>query len=77
MYLGSDVLKGVIEDAELFPIRGLFNFANYFDELDAYYHRTLGYEYGVSTGWKNLNDLYNVSKSLTFLVTNNTFSEFE
>ncbi|KAM2949363.1 hypothetical protein FF1_036266 [Malus domestica] len=29
-------------------------------KLNAYYHRTLGYEYGVSTGWKNLNDLYNV-----------------
>ncbi|KAM2734019.1 hypothetical protein EV2_037376 [Malus domestica] len=32
MYLGSDVLKGVIEDAELYPIRGLFNFENFFDE---------------------------------------------
>ncbi|KAM1213090.1 hypothetical protein PS2_004548 [Malus domestica] len=69
MYLGSDVLKGVIEDAELFPIRGLFNFANYFDELDAYYHRTLGYEYGVSTGWKNLNDLYNVVPGELTIVT--------
>lgn len=60
MYLGADALREVIENAELYPIRGLFNFRDYFDEIDAYYHRTLGYEFGVSTGWNNLNDLYNV-----------------
>ena len=60
MYMGPDVLKDVIEDAELYPIRGLFNFSNCFDEIDAYYHRTAGYEFGVSTGWRALNELYNV-----------------
>ena len=60
MYLGPDALKEVIENAELYPIRGLFNFRDYFDEIDAYYHRTLGYDIGISTGWNNLNDLYNV-----------------
>lgn len=60
MYLGPDALKEAIENAELYPIRGLFNFRDYFDEIDAYYHRTLGYEIGIPTGWKNLNDLYNV-----------------
>ncbi|VVA28376.1 PREDICTED: twinkle [Prunus dulcis] len=69
MYLGPDVLKEVIENAELYPIRGLFNFANYFDELDAYYYRTLGYEYGVSTGWKGLNELYNIVPGELTIVT--------
>lgn len=60
MYLGPDALKEAIENAELYPIRGLFNFRSYFDEIDAYYHRSLGYDTGVSTGWNNLNEFYNV-----------------
>lgn len=61
MYLGPDVLKEVIENAEIYPIQGLFNFSHYFNEIDAYYHHTLGFELGVSTGWRGLNGLYNVS----------------
>lgn len=61
MYVGSGVLREVIDNAELYPIRGLFTFKDFFDEINAYYHRTLGYEFGVSTGWKSLNHLYNVS----------------
>lgn len=68
MYLGADALKEVIENAELYPIRGLFNFRDYFDEIDAYYHRTLGYEFGVSTGWSNLNGLYNVRMLYCILI---------
>ena len=61
MYLGPDVLKKVIENAEVYPIQGLFNFSHYFDEIDAYYHQALGFELGVATGWRGLNGLYNVS----------------
>lgn len=61
MYLGPDALKEVVENAELYPITGLFNFRDYFDEIDAYYHRTSGDEFGTSTGWRALNELYNVS----------------
>ncbi|XP_024021254.1 twinkle homolog protein, chloroplastic/mitochondrial isoform X1 [Morus notabilis] len=60
MYMGPDVLKEVIENAELYPIRGLFNFKDYFSEIDAYYYRTFGDEFGASTGWRSLNHLYNV-----------------
>lgn len=66
MYLGPSVLKDVIENAELYPIRGLFNFRDFFDEIDRYYHRTLGYEFGVSTGWRALDGLYNVSLMFSF-----------
>ncbi|BAT87716.1 Twinkle-like protein [Vigna angularis] len=69
MYLGPDALKEVIENAELYPIRGLFNFRDYFDEIDAYYHRTLGYDIGISTGWNNLNDFYNVVPGELTIVT--------
>ncbi|XP_052116080.1 twinkle homolog protein, chloroplastic/mitochondrial [Arachis duranensis] len=69
MYLGADTLREAVENAELYPIRGLFNFRDYFDEIDAYYHRTLGYEFGVSTGWNNLNEFYNVVPGELTLVT--------
>ena len=67
MYLGPDVLKEVIDNAELYPIRGLFNFKDYFGEIDAYYHRTFGNEFGASTGWRTLDKYYNVSKHTLFL----------
>ncbi|XP_054801260.1 twinkle homolog protein, chloroplastic/mitochondrial isoform X2 [Prosopis cineraria] len=69
MYLGADALRETIENAELYPIRGLFNFRDFFDEIDAYYHRTLGYEFGISTGWRNLDDLYNVVPGELTIVT--------
>ena len=64
MYMGPDALKEVIENAELYPIRGLFNFRDYFDEINDYYHQSLGFELGVSTGWRALNELYNVSMTI-------------
>ncbi|XP_030549191.1 twinkle homolog protein, chloroplastic/mitochondrial [Rhodamnia argentea] len=69
MYVGSGVLREVIDNAELYPIRGLFTFKDFFDEINAYYHRTLGYEFGVSTGWKSLNHLYNVVPGELTIVT--------
>ncbi|XP_039169495.1 twinkle homolog protein, chloroplastic/mitochondrial-like [Eucalyptus grandis] len=69
MYVGPGVLREVIDDAELYPIRGLFTFKDFFDEINGYYHRTLGYEFGVSTGWKSLNHLYNVVPGELTIVT--------
>ena len=66
MFLGTDVLKEVIDNAELLPICGLFNFKNFFDEIDAYYNCTYGYEFGLPTGWRALNEFYNVSTNLNF-----------
>lgn len=68
MFLGPRVLREVIENAELYPIRGLFNFKDYFADIDAYYYQTIGYEVGVSTGWRALNQLYNVSTNWSFLI---------
>lgn len=69
MVMGPNALREVINNAELYPIQGLFNFKKYFDEIDAYYHQTLGYELGVSTGWTALNDLYNIVPGELTIVT--------
>ncbi|XP_071922058.1 twinkle homolog protein, chloroplastic/mitochondrial-like isoform X3 [Coffea arabica] len=69
MFLGPGVLREVIENAELYPIRGLFNFKNFFVDIDAYYHQTLGYDLGVSTGWRALDQLYNVVPGELTVVT--------
>lgn len=60
MYLGPDALRKVVENAKLYPIRGLLTFSDFFHEIDAYYHCNHGFELGVSTGWKALDELYNV-----------------
>lgn len=60
MLYGPDALKKVVENSELYPIRGLFQFSDFFHEVDAYYHQTQGFELGVSTGWRALDELYTV-----------------
>ncbi|GAB2280877.1 hypothetical protein Dimus_015500 [Dionaea muscipula] len=67
--LGPAVLKEVIDNAELYPIRGLFGFKDYFQEIDAYYHRVLGDELGLTTGWRCLDELYNVVPGELTIVT--------
>ncbi|KAL8214082.1 hypothetical protein R6Q57_003531 [Mikania cordata] len=69
MFMGPSVLREVIESAELYPIKGLFSFKNYLAEIDAYYHQTLGTEIGISTGWKAMDDLYNVVPGELTIVT--------
>nr|CAD1834586.1 unnamed protein product [Ananas comosus var. bracteatus] len=62
MYLGPDALRRVIENAELYPIRGLFTFSHFFPEIDAYYNGCYGYEQGISSGWNNVDKLYKVKE---------------
>ncbi|CAH9077122.1 unnamed protein product [Cuscuta epithymum] len=69
MYLGPDVLREVIETAELYPIKGLFNFKDFDDEINSYYYQTAPFDRGVSTGWRSLNELYNVVPGELTVVT--------
>ncbi|XP_056692781.1 twinkle homolog protein, chloroplastic/mitochondrial isoform X1 [Spinacia oleracea] len=69
MYLGPEKLKETIENAEIYPIQGLFPFRDYFHEIDAYYDRVLGDELGVSTGWRCLDEYYNVVPGELTIVT--------
>jgi hypothetical protein len=66
MFLGPQALKKVIEGAELYPIRGLFNFREFFPEIDSYYLGIRGDELGIPTGWKCMDELYKVSTSFIF-----------
>jgi len=38
MFLGPQALKEVIEGAKLYRIIGLFNFRDFFSEIDSYYN---------------------------------------
>ncbi|KAF8687316.1 hypothetical protein HU200_042999 [Digitaria exilis] len=58
MYLGPQALRKVIEGAELYPIRGLFAFRDFFPEIDNYYLGIHGDELGIRTGWESMDDLY-------------------
>lgn len=61
MFLGPQALRKVIEDAELYPIRGLFSFEQFFPEIDNYFLGIHGDELGIHTGWKSLDDIYKVT----------------
>ncbi|KAF5192588.1 twinkle-like protein [Thalictrum thalictroides] len=69
MYLGPHALREVIDQAELYPIRGLFKFSDFFHEIDEYFHHHLGYEQGASTGWMDLDKLYKIVPGELTIVT--------
>lgn len=69
MSLGQEGVKELIDNAELYPIRGLFDFRQFFKEIDDYYHLRLGDERGVSTGWRGLDAIYRVVPGELTVVT--------
>ncbi|KAH0911168.1 hypothetical protein HID58_034489 [Brassica napus] len=69
MSMGPHSLSEAVRSAEPYPIQGLFSFKDFFDEIDAYYHRTHGHEYGVSSGWKTLDNFYSVVPGELTVVT--------
>lgn len=69
MYLGPDSLRKVVENAELYPIKGLFKFRDFVHEIDEYYNQRSIEHLGVSTGWKTLDGLYNVVPGELTLIT--------
>ncbi|KAK3134342.1 hypothetical protein QOZ80_6AG0547870 [Eleusine coracana subsp. coracana] len=69
MFLGPQALRKVIEDAELYPIRGLFSFRDFFPEIDNYYIGIHGDELGICTGWQSMDDIYKVVPGELTVVT--------
>eukprot|EP00850_Spirogloea_muscicola_P005179 SM000023S07635 [mRNA] locus=s23:652603:658904:+ [translate_table: standard] len=57
---GPQALRECVAAAEPYPIRGLFRFKDFFQEIDNYYYLRLGDERGVSTGWQTLDEMYRV-----------------
>ncbi|KAK9810135.1 hypothetical protein WJX72_005431 [[Myrmecia] bisecta] len=66
---GPEALRGYVQSAEPYPIRGLFRFSQFFDEIWSMWARPLGDELGVSTGWKNLDEFYRVVPGELTIVT--------
>ncbi|GAQ90211.1 hypothetical protein KFL_006140010 [Klebsormidium nitens] len=69
MRMGKAGVREAVEGAEAFPIRGLFKFESFFEEIDDYYHLQLGDERGVSTGWSGLDELYRIVPGELSVVT--------
>eukprot|EP00963_Diacronema_lutheri_P011087 scaffold1318_cov362-Pavlova_lutheri.AAC.1 len=66
---GPDAVKECIRNAEPYPIRGLFRFTDFYDEIESYYSLTLGEEMGVSTGWNGVDEVYKVVPGELTVVT--------
>ena len=64
---GAPEVKNVIDNAEPFPINGLFGADNYFDSVDEKYLNGQGK--GVSTGYDCLNELYTIVPGQLSIVT--------
>ena len=63
-------MKAVLENPEAFPIRGLFDFKMFQDEILSYYGlKDADERRGVSTGWKNVDEYYRVVPGELTIVT--------
>ncbi|KAJ4798700.1 toprim domain-containing protein [Rhynchospora pubera] len=58
-YSGKEALREVIENAEMYPIRGLFTFSDFSREIDKFYDGNV-IDLGISTGWEGLDKFYKV-----------------
>ena len=58
---GEAALRGAIDNAEGFPLRGLFRFSDFEDDIANYFGVEESSEMkGVSTGWKSIDNHYRV-----------------
>jgi twinkle protein len=57
---GPAALAAIIEDAEAYPIRGLFKFSDFQTEIDDFYALGRTTDIGASTGWWSLDKFYRV-----------------
>lgn len=64
---GPETLRLLIDNPRPYPIRGLFGFDDFVDDIYRYYEA--GDESGVSTGWASLDTLYRVVPGELTIVT--------
>jgi twinkle protein len=64
---GSHVLSECVEHALDFPVAGIFEVSDVFDQLDHIYNE--GFECGRSTGWSEVDNFYTVRQGEWTLVT--------
>jgi hypothetical protein len=60
-YNGKEALREVVQNAEMYPIRGLFKFNDFFQDIDKFYDGNV-IDLGISTGWDGLDKYYKVTK---------------
>ncbi|XP_078167297.1 toprim domain-containing protein isoform X4 [Carex rostrata] len=58
-YSGKEALREAVENAEMYPIRGLFKFNDFFQDIDKFYNGNV-IDLGISTGWEGLDKYYKV-----------------
>jgi twinkle protein len=67
---GVETLRGAIDNAEGFPLRGLFRFSDFEDDIGAYFGADDNAEMkGVSTGWRSIDAHYRVVPGELTVVT--------
>ena len=64
---GKETLKRCIEDAQPYPIEGIYGISDLTDEINKLYHD--GFKRGVSTGFRSLDEFYTVKGGELTLVT--------
>lgn len=64
---GPDILKDCVNDAEPWPVKGLYDASHFFDKVDALYE--VGFPKGKSTGFSNVDELYTVAPGQLTVVT--------
>ena len=64
---GVDVLRTCIETAQAYPINGVFELRDFADKVDLL--RLHGFERGLSTGWKSIDQYYTVRAGEVTIVT--------
>ncbi|KAK9909228.1 hypothetical protein WJX75_009173 [Coccomyxa subellipsoidea] len=66
---GPEALQALIQDADPYPIRGLFKFSDFLDEIWSMYDEQDAMGQGVSTGWSGLDNYYRVVPGELSIVT--------
>ncbi|KAL0032240.1 hypothetical protein WJX79_000205 [Trebouxia sp. C0005] len=66
---GPDALRLCIDQAEPLPIRGLFRFSDFEQDVWSLYNLEFGDQMGKSTGWQSLDEVYRVVPGELTIIT--------
>lgn len=66
---GPDYLRDCIEAAEPYPIRGLFRFSDFHQDILEYYGMQKSADLAVTTGWASLDEYYKVIPGELTIIT--------
>ncbi|CAL8460519.1 g48 [Coccomyxa elongata] len=66
---GPEALQALVQEADPYPIRGLFKFSDFLDEIWSMYDEQDAMGQGVSTGWSGLDSYYRVVPGELSIVT--------